>query len=314
MPPQDTAADLDALALAFVVHVQGAWTPQALDTWRTQLARQGFTPTDTVLHDVLERARHQFNTGPTQLFLCNGLPCQKRQKFDAHTDDAFPVTMTACQGPCKQAPVATLRVGQRCEMFARFMRQDEWHAVLDFAARAASARTLLIDPGAAHPFRFDPVHEHESGSGPLHALHFLLGHFQGHATFADGTEAFHKEVVGAWEVGGRFLSLRMSVAYPLADGRNDIHTAMVMLGINPDTGYIDGRVYTDGGAVHDYHLHVDGDTVLFDDRPETHQHVPATRARKVLCPTDSGFEERLELDRGAGAFELHYRAAMCRVT
>ena len=313
MPPQDTAVDLDALALAFVVQVQGAWTPQALDTWRTQLAQQGFTPTDAVLQTALERARHQFNTGAAQLFLCTDQPCRKQQKFDANADGAFPVTMTACQGPCTQAPVATLRVGQRCEMFARFIREDAWHAVLDFSARAASAHTLLIDHGAAHPFRFDPVHEHESGSGPLHALHFLLGHFEGYATFADGTEAFHKEVTGAWEVGGRFLSLRMSVAYPLADGRKDIHTAMVMLGVNPDTGHIDGRVYTDGGVVRDYHLQVEGDTVLFDDQPAAHQHVPATRARKVLCPTTSGFEERLELAPGTGAFELYYRVAMCRV-
>src|SRR5919106_3626734 len=47
MKPQSRVVDeveaLDALVLAFVVQVQGSWTPQALATWRAQLARQGWT-------------------------------------------------------------------------------------------------------------------------------------------------------------------------------------------------------------------------------------------------------------------------------
>jgi hypothetical protein len=69
------------------------------------------------------------------------------------------ISPTACQGPCKQAPVALLRVGHGCELFAQFVRRREWEAVLDFAQRAAQAKTLLVDAGTAQPFRFDPVHE-----------------------------------------------------------------------------------------------------------------------------------------------------------
>jgi hypothetical protein len=171
-----------------------------------------------------------------------------------------------------------------------------------------------VPPDAAQPFRFDPVHDHGSGSGPLQQLQFLLGHFQGNGVFADGTNCFQKEVVGAWEVAGRFLALRMGVTYPLVDGHKDAHTALAMIGVHPDTGDMTARVYTDGGAMHDYRLEVVGDAIMFADRPEAHHNVAATRARKILHPTAYGFEERLELDRGTGNFEPYYIVPMHRTT
>ena len=324
MPQQRTATTevpaLDALALGFVVQVQGAWTPEALEAFRAELARQGHTPSARELDAVIERAGQHFNTDSSHLFLCMGRPCRQRQKFDAsdaalrHIGKAhqLAVTPTECQGPCKHAPVATLRVGRRCEMLAQFVREADWQTVMDFAGRAASAGTLLLHPGEAQPFRFDPVHNHDTVSGPLQKLQFLLGHFQGDGIFADGTDGFQKEAVGSWEVNGRFLGLRMGVTYPLANGQKDTHTALAMIGVNPDTGDLDARVYTDGGAMHDYHLDMDGDAVTFSDRPEAHHNVQATRARKVLRPTADGFEERLELDRGSGQFELYYRIPMQR--
>lgn len=317
MTQQHTATadvpDLDALSLAFVVQMQGSWTPQALETLRLQLARQGWTPGADELDAALQRARQQFDTDVAHLFLCRGRPCQQRQKFDASAATLpLQVTPTACQGPCKQAPVATLRVGQRCEMLAQFMRQDDWQAVLDFSGRAAAAGTLLIDPGGAQTFRFDPVHDHEMATGPLQKLQFLLGHFQGDGKFADGTDCCQKEALGSWEANGRFLALRMGVTYPLADGRKDTHTAFAMIGVNPESGDLDARVYTDGGALHDYHLEIEGDAVMFRDRLEAHHEVQAARARKILSPTPQGFEERLELDRGTGQFETYYRIPMQR--
>src|SRR5215831_8366248 len=116
-----------------------------------------------------------------------GRPCHRRQKFDMSEpalrqgldESHLLLSMTECQGPCKQAPVATLRIGQRSEMFAQFKQAADWQTVVDFARRAASASTLLIDPGAAQPFQFDPVHDHEKVSVPLQKLNFLIGHFQG---------------------------------------------------------------------------------------------------------------------------------------
>jgi hypothetical protein len=103
----------------------------------------------------------------------------------------------------------------------------------------------------------------------------------------------------------------MGVTYPLADGRKDTHAAFVMVGVNPTTGEIEARAYSDGGDIHDFHLQLEGDTVTFDDRPSAHHQ--ARRARKTLRPTADGFEERLEIDRGEGRFEPFYTIAMHRV-
>lgn len=324
MPPQrrvtDHSVDLDTLALAFVVQMQGSWPPEALKTLHTQLARAGCTPTASVLDTALECARQSFTSGAAHLFLCLGRPCRQRQKFDVaaealqHAAEAAQcrITPTECQGPCKHAPVATLRVGQRCEMFAQFMRDSDWQTVLQYARRATAAGTLLVPPGEAQPFRFDPVHDHGSGSGPLQKLQFLLGHFQGDGKFVDGTDCFQKEAVGTWEVAGRFLAMRMGVTYPLVDGQKDSHTALAMVGVHPDSGEITARVYSDGGAMHDFHLEVVGDAVIFADRPEAHHDTPAQRARKILRPTPYGFDEVLELDHGNGQFEPHYIVPMHR--
>jgi len=313
--------DLEALALAFVVQVQGSWTQEALQGWRAQLAQQKHTPADHEIEAALARARQRFYEGSAHLFLCMGRPCRQRQKFLTSDEELqrlaveapFTLSATECQGPCKQAPVATLRVGQRSEMFAQFKQQADWQTVLDFARRAASASTLLIDPGEAQPFQFDPVHDHENVSVPLRKLDFLIGHFQGEGeeVTVNGPSAFLKELVGAWEAVGHCLTLRMGVTYPLADGRKDTHTAFVAIGVNPTTDHIEARAYTDGGNVHDFHLRLEGETLMFDDRPPGHLGVD--RARKILRPTADGFEERLEIDRGEGRFEPHYVLTMHRV-
>jgi hypothetical protein len=316
-----TEPDLDALALAFVVQVQGSWTPEAVHGWRAQLARHGHAPADSDLEAALARARQQFYEGSAHFFLCMGRPCRQRQKFTTSEAalqqlvDGTPLMLstTECQGPCKEAPVGTLRIGQRSEMFAEFRQEDDWHTVLDFARRAAAANTLLIDPGAAQPFQFDPVHDHEKVSVPLRKLEFLIGHFQGEGeeVTVTGPSAFVKELIGTWEAVGHCLALRMGVTYPLADGRKDTHTAFVAIGANPTTDHIEARAYTDGGNMHDFHLRFEGETLMFDDKPPGHLGVQ--RARKLLRPTAYGFEERLEVERSEGRFEPHYVIAMHRV-
>lgn len=321
MPQQrtHTQADLEARALAFVVQVQGSWTDEALQGWRTELARLKLTPTEPELSAALAHAQEHFSQGPAHLFLCMGRPCHRRQKFDA-SDQALRqgidesrllLSLTECQGPCKQAPIATLRVGQRSTMFAQFAQEADWHAVRGFAQRAATAGTLLIEPGTADPFEFDPVHDHDKGSVPLRKLQFLLGHFQGEGREVTRPEPFQKELMGTWEVAGRCIALRMGVTYPLADGRKDTHSAFVAIGVNPTTEGIEARAYSDGGEVHDFQLQLDGDTIMFDERPSVHH--TAQRARKILRPTATGFEERLEVDHGEGRFETHYIITMQRL-
>lgn len=312
--------DLETLAYAFVVQAQGSWTEESLATWRAQIARQGHTVTEQELHTVLGRAQQRYSVGGAHLFLCMGRPCHQRQQFD--TSEATlgqlavahqtVLTGTECQGPCKQAPVATLRVGSRCTMFAQFSRETDWHTVLGFAKRAAAAGTLLVDPGAAEPFQFDPVHDHEHGSVALRKLHYLLGHFEGPGLYAEAGGTFQKEMLGGWEAGGRCLALRMGVTYPLPDGRKDIHNAFVVVSEDPDTGGLAARAYSDGGEVHDFALELDGDALTFTERPATLH--GARHGRKIIRPTADGFEERLELDHGDGHYTTHYTVTMQRVT
>lgn len=312
-------ADLATVVLGFVVQVQGSWTDTAVEGLRATLARQGLAPTAPELTAALTQAQEQFYQGSSHLFVCMGRPCHRRQKFDASEQalrhgidpDRLLVSTTECQGPCKQAPIATLRVGQRSTTFAQFGQDADWQAVRSFAQRAAAAGTLLTERGSADPFEFDPVHDHEKGSVPLRALQFLLGHFAGEGTEVTRPQPFQKELLGTQEAGGRALALRMGVTYTLADGRKDTHNAFVVIGVNAQTEGIEARAYTDGGDIHEFQLQVDGDAIMFDERPSAHH--AAQRARKILRPTPTGFEERLEVDLGDGRFATHYSLMMQRV-
>ena len=128
---------------------------------RRYIESKAITHTSRDFDASLERAKRHFAQGDAHLFLCDGEPCQQRRRFEA-TSKALQheaerigcrISPTACQGPCKQAPVALLRVGHGCEFFAQFVHHREWEAVLDFVQRAAQAKTLLVDAGTAQPFR-----------------------------------------------------------------------------------------------------------------------------------------------------------------
>ncbi len=145
----------------------------------------------------------------------------------------------------------------------------------------------------------------------LQRLEFLVGRFQGEGSYSKGSRRFHKDVVGAWEAGGQFLSLRMRVVYPFKDGLLDVHEACVMVGFHATSQQLEARAYTDGGGLVDYELTYDGHSLSFPDRPPEHQS-HAKRARKILSPHETGFEERLEVDYGTGAFEPYALVLMQR--
>ena len=150
----------------------------------------------------------------------------------------------------------------------------------------------------------NPVHEHETPCPALQPLAFLLGHFYGEGHYVRRSGSFQKEVTGVWEAGGRFISLRMGVNYPLSDGRNDCHQALVIIGADPKTQAIESRAYTDGGFIFEHPMELDNGTLWFPDRPPGHA-ANGVRARKVLCPTEEGYEERLELEQENGEFEAY---------
>lgn len=159
----------------------------------------------------------------------------------------------------------------------------------------------------------NPVHVRSGPDDRLRPLAFLVGHFYGHGYYTGRPGSFQKEVTGGWEAGGRFLSLRLGVNYPLSDGRNDCHQALVIIGLNAAARALEGRAYTDAGSVVTYPIEFDGPTVRFPDRPPGHG-AGRVRARKVLRPTADGYEERLETERPDGRFEAYSILQLRRVT
>lgn len=312
---------VDALVQAFVVRTQGTWTERDIDRLQDLFRRRRLVVSASDLDSALERARTWFSVLPLHLFVCGGQPCRERSRdFVGLTgalerfarDGTRAASITECQGPCKQAPVATLRIGARCAMVAQVHEACDWEAVLDYAERAAHAGSLLIDPGTVQPFLFDPVHEPHRTVGPLRRLGFLVGHFSGQGRYEERPGGFHKEVIGSWEASGRFIGLRMAVAYPLADGRRDVHQALVLVGFNASAGRYEARAYTDSGTTHDYTFSVRGDHFLFDDRPPGHS-VRATRAQKLLIPRPDGFDEILQIQAGAEPFRAYSTVVLRQV-
>ena len=316
---QSDTSSLDRLTLALVVSSLGICTDETVSDLRRYVESKAIAHTSMEFDASLERAKRHFAQGDAHFFLCDGEPCQQRRRFEA-TSHALQyeaerigcrITSTACQGPCKQAPVALLRVGHGCELFAQFVRRREWKAVLDFTQRATDAKTLLVDAGTAQPFRYDPVHEPVKPSAALESARFLLGHFEGTVELPQEQRSIQKEVVGCWEAGGRFLSLRMAATYRRTNGSWDRHQAFIILGPDEETGALVSRAYTDGGMIHEFHIVIEERRLMFADRVP--HHLSAVAARKVLTPTASGYEETLELDRGRGVFEPYYSIPIQRM-
>ena len=312
--------DLESHASGFVAKVGGAWTDTALAQFLDYLTKIGILTSEDNLRAVIENAKEKFWQGDCRVFLCNALPCHAKIRFDlsiealdrSHSEFGVPVSLTGCQGPCKQAPVLTLRVGNRSECFAQVASPADWQAVLRFANKAAAAGTLLLDAQDAQQYRFDPVHNEPKQDVHLNHLMFLLGHFRGDGRYVMTSYTFQKEVIGTFEAGGRFIALRMDASYPLPDGRKDVHKAFVIVGSEPSSETIKAHVYTDGGTVREYCIESGNGQLYFDDVPPGHGKL-WQRARKILRPTAEGFEERLEVDSGDGSFVPYYVIVMQKV-
>lgn len=193
-------------------------------------------------------------------------------------------------------------------MFTQFSRPSHWQTLLEFATRASGAGTLQIESESVEPFRYDPNHAVEKPSPALLPLKFLIGRFEGTVELPEERRSIHKQVVGSWETGGRFLALRMAATYQQFDGNHDRHQALVLVGADPDHGRFLSRAYTDVGSIVDFHLKVDGARLRFADRVP--HGVSATAARKVLVPAGDGYDESLELDRGFGRLDPYYTIPM----
>jgi hypothetical protein len=315
---QHDTSSLDSLTLALVVSSMGVCTETAIADLRRYVESKAITRSSVEFDASLARANRHFFEGDAHFFLCDGEPCRQRRGFEAASDALHDdaerigcrISPTGCQGPCKQAPLALLRVGHGYELFSQFARRREWEAVLSFAQRAAQAKTLLVDAGTAQPFRFDPIHEPEKPSTALEYVRFLLGHFEGTVELPQEQRSIQKEVVGSWEAGGRFLSLRMAATYRKTNGSWDRHQAFIVLGPDEETGALVSRAYTDGGMIHEFHLVMEDGQLMFPDRMP--HNMPAVAARKILAPTAQGYEERVEIDWGRGGYEPYYSMPLQR--
>jgi hypothetical protein len=317
-PAQQAETELAFHASGFVVKTEGSCTEAALAQFRHFLKLRGLTPSDDELLGALQRTKETYTSCPNQLFVCTAQPCRDKANFDV-SDGALtrlsaeigaPISKTGCQGPCKQAPLLTLRTGDKQQIFAEVVTDENWHAVLKYIQAAIRAGTFLINTGEAEKFRFDPVHNHEKPSAHMRPLEFLLGHFRGEGKYAMTDYVFQKELLGSFEAGGRFIALRMDATYPLADGRKDVHKAFVIVGAEP-AGAIMAHAYTDGGVVREYAIAHNDREVEFADVPPGHAS-QWKRARKILRPTADGFEERLEVDPGDG-FVPYYIIPMRKI-
>jgi hypothetical protein len=317
--PVDTPNELEFHASGFIVKVHGTWTDKALDQFRHFLQLRNVAPSKNELFAVLQQAKEKYWNGQCRLSVCVAQPCRAKIGFDVSypaiesfsREAGMPISLTGCQGPCKQAPVLSLRILDGSGCFAEVASFEDWHAILKFAQEARAAGTLMMDAGAAEVFRLDPVHDHPKPSVHLNCLQFLLGHFRGEGEHAMTRYRFHKELIGTREAGGRFIALRMGVSYPLLDGKTDVHTAFVIVGAGRSSGYFTAHAYTDAGLVREYSIEGRESELKFDDLPPGHED-QWHRARKILHPTVDGFEERLEVDGGQG-FVPYYIISMRRV-
>ena len=315
----NSTTELQFHASGFIVKVNGAWTEKALDQFRHFLKLRELAPSDDELMTVLHEAKESYLDGPGSLSVCAAEPCRTNIHFDlsdaaielAAKEAGMPISLTGCQGPCKQAPVLCLRVADRSEFFAQVASENDWQAILQFVHQARAAETIMTNHGGAERFRFDPVHDHLKPSVHLAPLRFLLGHFRGEGKYAMTSYTFNKEVIGTPEAGGRFIALRMGVSYPLIDGRTDVHNALVMVGAEASADRFIAHAYTDAGIFRQYSVEGSEDGLKFDDLPPGHP-TQWHRARKILRPTPEGFDEQLEVDGGEG-FVPYYLISMRRV-
>jgi len=299
-PDRAAQTDLTQHALGFVVRTEGRWTERDLAAFRHFLKLRRLSPSDEELAAIITAASEVYTQGEHRLYVCGASPCCTREDPAPNDNQScdVPITRTGCQGLCKHAPVAALRVGSRTQVFAEFSRAKDWLSILDFAGKAARDGSLAISAGRAGQFFHDE--EHDRDAPQLEPLRFLVGHFRGEGVHVHDGYRFQKEVIGSYEAGGRFISLRMDARYPTTDGRHDVHRALVIVGARQPSGQIKGQAFTDGGTTHEYVVQEqEGGLQFLDVSPDHGQRWKL--ARKVLQPTANGYQETLEVDAQDGA-------------
>ncbi len=313
---KNLSSELNDLTLAFVVRTQNHWSPEALERFQSYLRKNDYIRHEADLQDSLAQAQEIFMEDASRLFICTGKSCSKRRKFDiseegleklAHEHNCSILT-TKCQGPCNQSPVATLRVGENCQMFSQFETDNDLSAVLKYVKRAANSSNALIQALDAEPFLFNPKQDRRKPSVALKKFEFLVGLFRGEGSYLAGPGTFWKETTGSWEADGRFISLRAGTTY-LIEGKQETYNSFVMIGSNAD-GKIEAWSFGSGGNAESHQLIKENGRICFIDKME--RKPGERRLQKVLVPGEQGYEELLEIDPGSGIYEVYSTVKMER--
>ena len=301
-------------ALGFVTRVDGAVDDAARLHFRRFARARRSSASPAELDSALDGALAVYRAADS-LMVCAALPCAGAFGFDTNDQAAaeiashvaMPVVRTGCQGHCKHKPVVSLRVGERREMFGQLATNHDRRAMFDYAKAAHALGSFVVPDSNVDALRFDLEHGSFEPAARLGHIQFLSGRFRGEGEYADGAYKFVKEMVGSYEAGGRCMTLRMEARYPTSDGRHDLHRAIVVVGLAPESkDKLVGRAFTDGGDMHDYEVECQGACLEFDDQSPDHG-TAWKRVRKVR----EGYEECLYVDRGDG-LEPYYRIEMQR--
>jgi hypothetical protein len=144
--------DPAAMLLAKMVQYQGNDDANTRANLREMLRTRWHIDDEAEQDRALEAVRTLVYRTDACLYLCQGRSCQRQTRFkNGQTDllrDAsrigIPLISTRCHGPCRQAPIATIRVGKTWELFSQFHERSDWERILEFARHAVSSETLPI--------------------------------------------------------------------------------------------------------------------------------------------------------------------------
>ena len=154
------------------------------------------------------------------------------------------------------------------------------------------------------------IEQHADPAPQLSVLGFLAGRFRGEGVLTDDGELYEKDVTGTWVAGGHHLLLEMTARYSDGRGRRDEHSAVVVVSAGEGTGFT-CSAYTDGGEVVGMEPRATAEGIEFAD--EVPHGSGGLRARKLLRPTDDGYREIFEVDRGDGTFDVYASVDLRRV-
>lgn len=142
-PEKEMPMNADNLLLAFMIQFHGNYPEEKLQKRRSWIEKNGTILSDADYEDAAARAKKRYFEKPAEFFVCRSGPCREcssraereeiRRIFEKRVPNcAF--SFTECHGPCKHAPAATFRIGERAEQFTGMTGIADWTDVINEVA------------------------------------------------------------------------------------------------------------------------------------------------------------------------------------